>query len=33
MLVAGWVMVKGGKIVEMRVFLDARPFAAMLEQP
>ena len=30
--VAEWARVKGGKIAEMRVFFDARPFAAMFEQ-
>jgi ketosteroid isomerase-like protein len=30
--VAEWAKVKGGKIAEMRVFFDARPFAAMFEQ-
>jgi ketosteroid isomerase-like protein len=30
--VAEWATVKGGKIAEMRVFFDARPFAAMFEQ-
>jgi ketosteroid isomerase-like protein len=30
--VAEWATVKNGKIAEMRVFFDARPFAAMFEQ-
>lgn len=30
--IAEWTTVKGGKIAEMRVFFDARPFAAMFEQ-
>jgi ketosteroid isomerase-like protein len=30
--VAEWARVKKGKIAEMRVFFDARPFAAMFEQ-
>lgn len=30
--VAEWARVEGGKIAEMRVFFDARPFAAMFEQ-
>ncbi len=30
--VAEWATVKDGKIAEMRVFFDARPFAAMFEQ-
>ena len=30
--IAEWATVKGGKIAEMRVFFDARPFAAMFEQ-
>jgi ketosteroid isomerase-like protein len=29
--VAEWATVKNGKIAEMRVFFDARPFAAMFE--
>jgi ketosteroid isomerase-like protein len=29
--VAEWATVKGDKIAEMRVFFDARPFAAMFE--
>ena len=29
--VAEWATVRDGKIVEMRVFFDARPFAAMFE--
>jgi ketosteroid isomerase-like protein len=31
--IAEWATVKNGKIAEMRVFFDARPFAAMFEQP
>ena len=30
--VAEWATVKNGKIAELRVFFDARPFAAMFEQ-
>jgi ketosteroid isomerase-like protein len=30
--VAEWATVRKGKIAEMRVFFDARPFAAMFEQ-
>ena len=30
--IAEWATVKSGKIVEIRVFFDARPFAAMFEQ-
>lgn len=30
--IAEWATVKGGKIAEVRVFFDARPFAAMFEQ-
>src|SRR5437763_9805242 len=30
--VAEWATVKDGKIVEIRVFFDARPFAALFEQ-
>ena len=30
--IAEWATVKDGKIVELRVFFDARPFAAMFEQ-
>jgi ketosteroid isomerase-like protein len=30
--IAEWATVKNGKIAEMRVFFDARPFAAMFEQ-
>ena len=30
--VAEWARVKGDKIAELRVFFDARPFAAMFEQ-
>ena len=30
--VAEWARVDGGKIAEMRIFFDARPFAAMFEQ-
>jgi ketosteroid isomerase-like protein len=30
--VAEWARVESGKIAEMRVFFDARPFAAMFEQ-
>lgn len=30
--IAEWTTVKGGKIAEMRIFFDARPFAAMFEQ-
>jgi ketosteroid isomerase-like protein len=30
--VAEWATVKGGRIVELRVYFDARPFAAMFGQ-
>jgi len=30
--IAEWATVKGGKIAEIRVFFDPRPFAAMFEQ-
>jgi len=30
--IAEWATVKDGKIAEIRVFFDARPFAAMFEQ-
>ena len=30
--IAEWATVKDGKIVELRVFFDARPFTAMFEQ-
>jgi ketosteroid isomerase-like protein len=30
--IAEWATVKGGKIAAIRVFFDARPFAAMFEQ-
>jgi ketosteroid isomerase-like protein len=30
--VAEWATVRNGKIAEMHVFFDARPFAAMFEQ-
>jgi ketosteroid isomerase-like protein len=31
--IAEWATVKNGKIVELRVYFDARPFAAMFEGP
>jgi hypothetical protein len=31
--VAEWATVRNGKIAAIRVFLDARPFSAMLAQP
>ena len=30
--IAEWTTVKDGKIAEMRIYFDARPFAAMFEQ-